>query len=130
MPEGLPGGERGGTPGGIPGGILGSLPGDVPPPASSEAVHVGGDIKAPVKLKDVAPLYPAIARPAHVQGTVILECTIDPMGHVRDVKVLRGVPLLDQAATDAVRQWVYTPTRLNGVPVAVIMTVTVRFTLQ
>ena len=53
-----------------------------------------------------------------------------PRGRVTDVKVLRGVPLLDQAAIDAVRQWVYTPTLLNGTPVAVVMTVTVNFKLN
>ena len=73
---------------------------------------------------------PDIAKQARVQGVVILECTISPQGKVTDVKVLRGIPLLDQAATDAVRQWVYTPTLLNGVPVPVIMTVTVNFKLS
>ena len=63
-------------------------------------------------------------------GVVILECTISPQGKVSDVKVLRGIPLLDQAAIDAVKQWVYTPTLLNGVPVPVIMTVTVNFKLS
>ena len=63
-------------------------------------------------------------------GVVILECTISPQGKVTDVKVLRGIPLLDQAAIDAVKQWVYTPTLLNGVPVPVIMTVTVNFKLS
>ena len=61
---------------------------------------------------------------------MILEATIGPDGRVQDVKVLRSIPLLDQAALDAVRQWVFTPTLLNGVPVPVIMTVTVQFTLQ
>jgi len=65
-----------------------------------------------------------------VQGVVILECTISPQGRVNDVKILRGIPLLDQAAVEAVRQWVYTPTLLNGVPVPVIMTVTVNFKLS
>jgi protein TonB len=65
-----------------------------------------------------------------VQGIVILECRIDPRGEVVDVKVLRGVPLLDAAAVDAVRQWRYAPTLLNGVPVSVIMTVTVNFRLS
>jgi len=70
------------------------------------------------------------AKQARVQGVVILECTISPQGKVSDVKVLRGIPLLDQAAIDAVKQWVYTPTLLNGVPVPVIMTVTVNFKLS
>jgi protein TonB len=125
--EGGAGGVEGGVPGGVVGGIVGGLP-DAPAPV--QAVRVGGQIKEPKKLKNVSPVYPDIAKQARVQGVVILECTISPQGKVTDVKVLRGIPLLDQAATDAVKQWVYTPTLLNGVPVPVIMTVTVNFKLS
>jgi periplasmic protein TonB len=124
---GVPGGVEGGVPGGVVGGVVGGLP-DAPPPP--QAVRVGGQIKEPKKLKNVPPVYPDIAKQARVQGVVILECTISPQGKVTDVKVLRGIPLLDQAAIDAVKQWVYTPTLLNGVPVPVIMTVTVNFRLS
>ena len=124
---GVPGGVEGGVPGGVVGGVVGGLP-DAPAPV--QAVRVGGQIKEPKKLKDVKPGYPDIAKQARVQGIVILECTISPQGKVTDVKVLRGIPLLDQAAIDAVKQWVYTPTLLNGVPVPVIMTVTVNFRLS
>jgi protein TonB len=93
-------------------------------------VRVGGAIKQPQKRKDVKPVYPPIAQSARVQGIVIIEATIGPDGKVRDAKVLRGQPLLNDAALAAVRQWEYTPTLLNGVPVPVIMTVTVTFTLQ
>jgi protein TonB len=65
-----------------------------------------------------------------VQGVVIIEATIDPQGLVSDARVLRGVPLLDQAAVDAVSQWEFQPTLVNGTPVPVIMTVTVNFTAQ
>ena len=82
------------------------------------------------RLKDARPVYPAIAQSARVQGVVIIEATIGPNGAVQEAKVLRSIPLLDQAALDAVRQWQFTPTLLNGVPVPVIMTVTVNFTLQ
>jgi protein TonB len=126
---GVPGGVEGGVPGGVVGGVVGGLP-DAPPPPPQSAVRVGGQIKEPKKLKDVKPTYPDIAKQARVQGVVILECTISPQGKVSDVKVLRGIPLLDQAAVDAVKQWVYTPTLLNGVPVPVIMTVTVNFKLS
>jgi protein TonB len=126
--EGGAGGVEGGVPGGVVGGIVGGLPDAPPPPV--QAVRVGGQIKEPKKLKNVAPVYPDIAKQARVQGVVILECTISPQGKVTDVKVLRGIPLLDQAAIDAVKQWVYTPTLLNGVPVPVIMTVTVNFKLS
>jgi TonB family protein len=101
-----------------------------PPDAALAVVRVGGEIKEPKKLKDVRPVYPDIARQARVQGVVILECTISPQGKVEDVKVLRSIPLLDAAAIEAVKQWEYTPTLLNGVPVPVIMTTTVSFTLS
>jgi protein TonB len=90
----------------------------------------GGVIEAPRKTKEVRPIYPAIARSARVQGTVILEAVIGESGKVRDVRVLRSIPLLDAAAIDAVRQWEFTPTLLNGQPVPVAMTVTVAFTLD
>jgi protein TonB len=124
---GVPGGVEGGVPGGVVGGVVGGLP-DAPPPV--QAVRVGGQIKEPKKVKDVKPAYPDIAKQARVQGMVILECTISPQGKVTDVKVLRGLPLLDAAAEEAVKQWIYTPTLLNGVPVPVIMTVTVNFKLS
>jgi len=93
-------------------------------------VRVGGNIQAPKKVQDVNPVYPPIAQSARVQGVVILEATIGPNGNVQDVRVLRSIPLLDAAAIEAVKQWSYTPTLLNGVPVPVIMTVTVNFTLR
>ena len=91
---------------------------------------MGGEIKEPKKLKHVTPVYPDIARQARVQGIVILECTIGAEGKVTKVTVLRGIPLLEAAAIEAVEQWVYAPTLLNGVPVPVIMTVTVNFKLS
>ena len=92
-------------------------------------VRVGGDIKEPKKIRDVKPIYPDIARANGVQGIVILEVIITYDGSVREVKVLRSVALLDDAAADAVRQWQFTPTLLNNQPVEVVMTVTVNFTL-
>ena len=93
-------------------------------------MRVGGDIKEPRKIHDVKPIYPQIAMTAKVQGVVIIEATIGKDGSVTNAKILRSQPLLDQAALDAVKQWKFTPTLLNGVPVDVIMTVTVNFTLQ
>ena len=98
----------------------------VPPPP----VRPGGVVRPPQKVHHVAPLYPPIAQQAKISGVVIVEALIAEDGAVRDVKVLRSVPLLDRAATDAVRQWRFTPTLLNGVPVQVIMSVTVTFTLN
>jgi len=124
-------GVEGGIIGGVAGGITGGIPEPPPPPPPPAApVRVGGNIKPPQKTRDVRPVYPPIAQSARVQGIVIIEATIGPDGAVKDAKVLRSIPLLDQAALDAVRQWVFTPTLLNGVPVPVIMTVTVQFTLQ
>jgi len=93
-------------------------------------VRVGGDIKEPKKIKDVKPVYPETAKATNIQGIMIIEIIIGTDGSVNEAKVLRPVPELDRAAIDAVMQWKYTPTLLNGEPVKVIMTVTVTFTLQ
>jgi protein TonB len=93
-------------------------------------VRAIGEIKPPRLLKRVDPLYPEIARQARVEGVVIVEATTDIYGRVLNVKVLRSIPLLDQAAIDAVRQWVYEPMIINGRPRGVIFTVTVRFQLK
>ena len=100
-----------------------------PEPSPRAPLRVGGDIQPPVKVRHVAPVYPGLALQAHVSGIVILEAVIAEDGAVRDVKVLRGKPLLDEAAVEAVRQWRFTPTMLNGQPVPVAMTVTVSFGL-
>ena len=100
-----------------------------PPPARPQAPVRGGLIRPPQKIVHVAAQYPAVARAARVQGVVIIETIIDTQGHVESATVLRSIPLLDQAALDAVRQWRFTPTTLNGVPVPVVMTVTVNFKL-
>lgn len=91
-------------------------------------LRVGGQIKAPTKVKNVTPVYPAIARSARVAGAVTIEATIGSDGKVTDATVVRSVPMLDQAALDAVRQWEYTPTLLNGLPVPVLMSITINFT--
>lgn len=101
-----------------------------PPPPKAEPVRVGGDIKEPKKIKDAKPVYPQVAMAAKVEGMVIIEATIGKDGSVQDAKILRHVPLLDQAAMDAVKEWKFTPTTLNGQPVEVLMTVTVNFTLH
>jgi len=95
----------------------------------TEPIRPGGKIKPPVRTVYVAPVYPDLARIARIQGLVVVECTIDTSGGVVDARVITGHPLLQKATLDAVRQWRYTATRLNGVPVAVLMTVTVNFTL-
>lgn len=104
--------------------------GAVVQPSTTPTVRVGGNIKPPLQTVHVAPIYPSIAQSARVQGVVIIEATIGPDGSVKHAEVLRSIPLLDQAAIDAVKQWKYEPTLVDGVPVKVIMTVTVNFTLQ
>ena len=106
---------------------------DLPPAApqpSSNPVRPGGLIRTPVKVRHVPPVYPAIAQQARVEGIVIIEAVVGVDGRVTEARVLRSKPLLDEAALAAVRQWEFTPTTLNGVPVPVIMTVTVNFTLH
>lgn len=99
------------------------------PAWAANALRVGGTIGPPTKTRHVNPMYPAAAQSAKVQGVVILETRIGTDGKVTDARVLRSVPLLDQAAIDAVMQWEFTPTRVNGEAVPVLMTVTVQFTL-
>ena len=107
------------------------LPQSAPAAAPAAApVRVGGSIQAPTRLKSANPVYPSIAQAARVQGVVIVEATIGADGKVTEARILRSIPLLDAAAIDAVRKWEYTATLLNGQPVPVIMTVTVRFSLQ
>jgi TonB family protein len=98
--------------------------------AGQAPVRVGGNIRTPTKIQDVRPVYPPDAMANGIAGVVILEALIDTEGNVESAKVLRSIPMLDQAALDAVKQWKFTPTLLNGVPVPVLMTVTVNFTLQ
>ena len=96
-------------------------------PRPGAPVRVGGNIKTPQKIQDAEPVMPPIAAQAGIRGVVILEIIIGTDGSVTDAKVLRSIPLLDQAAIDAARKWKYEPTQLNGMPVQVIMTATVPF---
>lgn len=112
---------------GIAEAIENAPPPPAPRPRSPIRLHAG--MQPPRKLTHVDPIYPAIAQSARVEGTVILETVIDIDGHVTSVRVLRSIPLLDQAAMDAVKRWSFTPTLLNGTPVPIALTVTVRFAL-
>jgi len=100
-----------------------------PPPPPLKPLRVGAAVREPRKVKDVPPVYPPLAVASRIEGVVILECVLDTQGHVQDARVLRGVPLLDEAALAAVRQWAYSTTLVDGVPVPVVMTVTVTFRL-
>jgi protein TonB len=100
------------------------------PPPPPRIVRVGQGVREPVRIAGGPPQYPAVAREARVQGTVILEAVINERGRIERVRVLKSQPLLDGAAITAVEDWRYTPTLLNGVPVSVLMTITINFTLQ
>ena len=97
---------------------------------SNEPFRIGDGIRSPAKIVNVNPVYPPEAREARVQGVVILEATISRTGEVSDVEVMRSVPLLDEAAVAAVRQWRYEPTLVDGEPVSILMTVTMNFQLR
>jgi len=125
-----------GPPGGLPAGIddvgaVGSVVATPAPPERPPAtVRVAQLPEPPRKIVDARPVYPDIARISHVAGTVIMEAVLDPSGRVTQLRVVRSVPLLDQAALEAVRQWRYTPSIYGGRPVSVLMTITIRFTLN
>ena len=96
----------------------------------SGPLRLAAGIEPPRKIKDVKPIYPQGVLSDRARGTVIIEATIGIDGTVHDARVIHSVPLLDQAALDAVRQWEFVPSRLNGVPVAVIITVIVQFAIH
>ena len=100
-----------------------------PPPAQAP-IRLHSGIRAPQRVFNVTPAYPAVARSAHVEGLVIIEATLDEHGNVVRTQVLRSIQLLDDAAVQAVRQWKFSPTLLNGVAVPIVMTVTVNFMLN
>jgi protein TonB len=131
---GVVGGVEGGIPGGVLGGILGgmvteSLP-PPPPPPKPQPLRIGGDIKQPALLHRVEPEYPPVAVSGKIEGLVILEAEVNEQGVVTQVRVLRSVMLLDQAAIKAVKQWRYQPLVLNGTPVPFLLTVTLNFSLR
>jgi protein TonB len=128
-------GFEGGIPGGVVGGVIGGIHDVAPPPPPpapvvKAPVRVGGQITPPQLIRRVAPEYPLIAQSAQIEGTVILEATVDEEGDVQSVRVLRSHAVLDEAAKDAVAQWKYEPLVLNGVPQPFVLTVTVSFNLE
>ena len=110
--------------------LLGAALGGANATAATQRLKVGGQVKAPTLVVKVNPIYPKDAQDARIQGVVILEIVIGEDGSVIETKVLRSIPELDQAAIDAVVQWEYEPTLLNGEPVEVEMNVTINFTLS
>lgn len=126
----LGGGVPGGVPGGVLGGVLGgtgAAPGPLAPPKNPAVVRVGGNVKPPQLVQKVEPQYPTVARMAHVQGTVVIDAVISKDGTVISAHAVSGPGLLIPSALDAVKQWKYKPTYLNGQAVDLAMQVTVNF---
>jgi len=131
---GVPGGIPGGQAGGVLGGIIGtrnSMNAIAPPaPPVKRIVRIGGNLKPPRQVFAPQPEYPVIAKQAHIEGTVVIDAVIDEHGNVVQAHVLSGPALLIPAAMQAVVQWKYQPTVLNGEPISVAMHVEVHFVLQ
>lgn len=106
-------------------------PGPPGPPRPHGVLEVGGEVTAPVKIYAPKPLYTEEARAARLQGVVIVRAIVDADGSVRDVEVLKGLPLgLDRQTVETVREWRFEPARRNGQPVPVFLNITVSFTVQ
>jgi len=132
MTGGVPGGVAGGSMGGVLGGVIGGM-GAAPPPPKPKLngpLRVGGNVQAARIVNRVQPVYPPLARQTRISGTVRLHAIIGKDGAITSLEVMSGHPLLQQAALDAVRQWRYQPTLLNGEPVDVDTTIDVIFSLN
>jgi protein TonB len=128
---GVPGGVAGGSMGGVLGGVMGGIGAAPPPPKVQQSrIRQGGNVQAAKLINRVQPSYPPLARQTRIQGTVRLHAIIGKDGAVKELTLESGHPLLVQAALDAVRQWRYQPTLLNGEPVEVDTTIDVIFTLN
>lgn len=133
FPPDLP--EVGGADG-VPNGIIGlsidstiNPPPPPPPVEPPKPIRITRGVTPPRRIAYVQPVYPAIAQQNRITGRVVIEAIIGPTGEVQSTRVVQSVAFLDQAALTAVQQWKYTPTLLSGVPVSVILTVSVDFTL-
>lgn len=121
-------GVPGGT-GGPLGGIVSSIAPPPPKPVTPQRIRVGGNVQAASLLRQVQPIYPQIARTAHISGTVLLHAVIAKDGTIQELTYVSGPALLMRSAMDAVREWRYKPTLLNGEPVEVDTTIQVVFSL-
>ncbi len=130
---GVPGGVPGGTAGGVIGGIIGGIPSAAPPPpkpATPQRIRLGGNVAAASCIRCTSPQFPPLARAARIQGAVVLHAIIGKDGTIQNLTVVSGSPMLAPAALQAVQQWRYRPTQLNGEPVEVDTQITVNFTLN
>lgn len=131
MQGGVVGGVAGGQMGGVIGGVIGGVGGAPPPPRPTQSrIRQGGQVQAAKLVNKVQPMYPPLARQTRISGTVRLHAIIAKNGSVEQLEVISGHPLLVQAALDAVRQWKYQPTTLNGEAVEVDTTIDVIFSLN
>jgi periplasmic protein TonB len=131
MQGGVVGGVAGGQMGGVIGGVIGGVgPAPPPPKPTQSRIRQGGQVQAAKLVNKVQPLYPPLARQTRISGTVRLHAIIAKNGSVEQLEVISGHPLLVQAALDAVRQWKYQPTTLNGENVEVDTTIDVIFSLN
>jgi protein TonB len=135
---GVPGGVPGGVGGGVIGGIIGGIPSAAPPPppppkqekpATPQQIRVGGNVQSAKLVRQPKPVYPPLAKQARIQGVVKFNAVIAKDGTIQNLQLVSGHPLLVPSATEAVKQWVYQPTLLNGEPVEVITQIDVNFTL-
>ncbi|MFZ1133611.1 MAG: TonB family protein [Candidatus Korobacteraceae bacterium] len=126
---GVPGGVPGGAMGGVLGGIIGNTPTVVPKAATPQRVRVSQGVSQGLLVHQVRPVYPALARQARIQGTVVLQAVISKDGSIEGLHLVSGHPMLAPAAIEAVKQWKYKPYFLNGEPVEVETTINVNFTL-
>lgn len=127
---GVVGGVVGGVPGGSAGGVLGSLIGSTAPPpkvATPQKLRISSGVALGLKTSGSDPVYPQMAKIAHVQGDVVLQATISKNGAIENLRAVSGHPILIQAAMEAVKDWKYKPYFLNGDPVEVETTITVKF---
>src|ERR1019366_925518 len=134
---GIPGGVAGGTPGGVLGSILSATPTNLPPPPpppvkafTPKRTTMGGNAQQAKLVRQPKPVYPPLAKQARISGVVHLAAIISRDGTIQDLKVISGHPLLIPSALEAVKQWVYQPTLLNGEPVEVSTQIDVNFTLS
>jgi protein TonB len=132
---GVVGGAGEGVAGGVIGGVIGGMGAAPPPPPPPKAkptgpMRVGGQVMEANLIRKVTPTYPPLAKSARVQGTVEFRATISKDGAIENLQLVRGHPLLVNAAKEAVLQWRYRPTMLNGQPVEVITDIIVNFTLS
>jgi protein TonB len=126
---GVPGGIAGGSMSGVLGGVISGKTAPPPPKVVPKRVMVGGNVQAARLVNKVQPIYPPLARQTRISGTVKLHAVIGKDGTVQQLQLVSGHPLLVQAALDAVKQWRYQPTLLNGEPVEVETEIDVIFSL-